>query len=97
MKAWNDKANEKIKMMPLPFTTHDEINSKEAGVVLVKILFETGLLIDTADNGWSLPVDVDNKLKFLAGDFLSAFNLRGFTKSLVGESSQVFKKHMKRD
>ena len=77
-------------MLLLSLSVHDEMSTKGAGVVLIELLFEVGLC--TADNDQNIPVDVDNTLKFLAGDALTMSNFYGFITSLVNKSSHVFDK-----
>ena len=77
-------------MILLTLSSHDEMSTKGTGVALVELLFETGLLMVTFENYWSLPIDVDNKLIFLTGDTLSMSNLNRLSKSLHHESSHVF-------
>ena len=79
-------------MLLLSLSVHDEMSTKRAGVVLIELLFEVGLLTGTADNDWNIPVDVDNTLKFLAGDALTMSNSHGFIISLVSKNSHVFDK-----
>ena len=46
-------------MIILPLSTHDEIRTKGAGVVLFELLFEIILLTGTFEKDWSLPIDSD--------------------------------------
>ena len=94
---WNEKVDQRTKLMLLPISIHDKIYTNRARELILEFAFNVELLIRNRKEKWELCDNLEKYTIYMTGNDLSIVNVYGFIKKLDKKEQVYYQTPMRRE